>query len=116
MNATRPTKRFAGKRLHGRFNALPKANARGVFRKQLEHQPDRRKLGDAVDRIACLDVIAFHGQLLDDGSALRCINRQPRLCLAVLLQLGELLVGHSELAQPLARIGGQRFLSLSNRL
>ena len=102
--------------MNNRLHSLTEADTSGIFRKQSEYEPDGRQLGNAVDWVSGLDIFALNRQLLDDGSTLRRVYRQSRLGLAGVFQLGDLLVRHSELTQPLTRIRGERLLRLADGL
>ena len=51
------------------FHALAEAHQGCIFWEELQQQPDGRKIGDAVDRLTDLDVLAFDQQFFCDRSA-----------------------------------------------
>ena len=86
-----------GRRLHFRFDFLPVADRRRVFGKQLQHQPDGGQVGQSIDRLAGLYILAFDRELFDDRAADRSAQVDAAVGFAGLFKLLKLRLGHAEL-------------------
>ncbi|TXT33632.1 MAG: hypothetical protein FD138_1832, partial [Planctomycetota bacterium] len=99
----RTGKRLTGKRFQLHLDRLPKADPRDIEFIDVEVQPNRIEVRDAINLIAGADVLPRADVLFDDRPADRCEDRQVRVRLLVRFQFGDLLVEDAQ--QPQLRAG-----------
>ena len=111
-----PLEDFPMSRLNFRFHSLSKTNSSRIFRKQLQHQPDGRQIGDAVNGFPRFDVLAFDGHLLNHRAARRSVDRQSRLRFFGGFQRFDLVLAKAKFHELMAGTCHQFLLCLPNRL